>query len=200
MTTRYELAQRLVEREVIYCVSQLINDLYKATIEYQIGDLSYDTIQSICSKDDWEESGRSFIMEDADFDQLEEVADMFGYWSDVLSECGLPDGVEDVAEYVEAHPVAGPKIREAVEKLVDDWEEVGLAFDLDPDHVEAYEHWIVTGWLGRKLEEKGEMVCDDILGMVVWGRKTTGQSIALDYVMEQIAVELWGDELTEDQP
>lgn len=199
MTTRYDLAQRLVEREVIYCVSQLINDLYKATIEYQIGDLSYDAIQSICSKDDWEEPGRSFIMDDADFDQLEEIADMFGYWSDVLSECGLPDGIEDVQAYVEAHPASGIKVREAIVDLVDNWEELGNAFDhLDPDQVEAYEHWIVSNWLASKLEEKGEMVCDDILGMVVWGRKTTGQSIALDYVMEQIAVELWGSELTED--
>ena len=38
--------------------------------------------------------------------------------------------------------------------------------DLDPYYNEAYEHWIVTDWLAKKLEEEGEMV-GQILGLTV---------------------------------
>jgi len=55
---------------------------------------------------------------------------------------------------------------------------------------EVFEHWIVTDRLGRDLLEKGETVCFDFLGHVVWARTTTGQEIALDGVICEIHREL----------
>lgn len=50
---------------------------------------------------------------------------------------------------------------------------------------EVYEYWAVTSWLADKLREHGEPVAE--FGLThVWGRGTTGQAIALDYVIEQI--------------
>ena len=51
---------------------------------------------------------------------------------------------------------------------------------------EAFEHWIVTGWLMRELEERGEMVVEDFLGLTLWGRSCTGQTIAMDNVIQDI--------------
>lgn len=60
----------------------------------------------------------------------------------------------------------------------------------ETDSVEVYEHWIVSDWLARKLEEHGEIVCHDLMGLTIWGRCTTEQAIKLDYVICQIFNEL----------
>jgi len=61
--------------------------------------------------------------------------------------------------------------------------------NIDYDYFEAYEFWAVDEFLGRKLKEEGEMV-EDIFGLTVWGRCTTGQAILLDYVISQICEDL----------
>lgn len=53
------------------------------------------------------------------------------------------------------------------------------------DH-EVYEHWIVTRFFGRKLEEQGELVVE-FCNMTIWGRCCTGQAICMDGVIENIA-------------
>lgn len=60
---------------------------------------------------------------------------------------------------------------------------------IDPYGVEALEHWIISEYLGRKLEEKGEIV-EEYQGLLIWGRGTSGQSIAMDSVIEEIWEEL----------
>ena len=57
--------------------------------------------------------------------------------------------------------------------------------DLDEHRPEVYEHWVVSNWFGRKLEERGQPVFD-IMGDTVWGRTCTGQAIALDSVVFDI--------------
>lgn len=75
---------------------------------------------------------------------------------------------------------------------IDDWrnlfEYVGMN---EPDPVEVYEHWIVSDYLARKLEEYGEVVDFDVHGLTIWGRCTTGQSIMLDDVIEKIAIDVY---------
>ena len=68
------------------------------------------------------------------------------------------------------------------EKLV--WEALE-AIDLDQDD-EIYEIWIVSHWLARQLEEHSQITWEwnDVC---FWGRMTTGQSIAMDHVIQQIA-------------
>ena len=65
-------------------------------------------------------------------------------------------------------------------------------FDEEIDDVEMpLEYWIVSDWLADKLIKKGESVQKDFYGLTVWGRFTSGQSISIDYVIQQIAKELW---------
>ena len=70
------------------------------------------------------------------------------------------------------------------------WQDFCEGEGTDPYTVEAYEHWIVSNWLARELEERGEMITHDFLGLTIWGRATTGQQISADYVIEQIAKDL----------
>lgn len=57
---------------------------------------------------------------------------------------------------------------------------------IEPQQIEAFEHWIISGWLADKLEAEGEMILRDFLGLIIWGRSTTGQAIYADYVIEKI--------------
>ena len=59
----------------------------------------------------------------------------------------------------------------------------------DDSYEEALEHWIVSDWLADKLAEENEMVTKDFLGLTIWGRTTSGQSIDMDYVIQKIAKE-----------
>jgi len=54
------------------------------------------------------------------------------------------------------------------------------------DEPEICEFWSVSDWLYDRLKEKGEIVFE-CLDFKVWGRKTTGQAIALDSVIQDIA-------------
>ena len=68
----------------------------------------------------------------------------------------------------------------------DDGREACGECDEGEELVEIFEHWIVSNHLADALEQQGEAVARDILGLVVWGRATTGQAIALDPVIEKI--------------
>lgn len=57
------------------------------------------------------------------------------------------------------------------------------ACEIDVDGSEVYEHWIVSDFLARKLEARGEVIERDFYGLVIWGRCCTGQSILLDSVI-----------------
>lgn len=66
-------------------------------------------------------------------------------------------------------------------------------FDLEANHDEVYEHWIVDNWFAGKLEERGHPIARDFLGLTIWGRPTTGQSLSLDSVILEIANDLLKD-------
>ena len=61
-------------------------------------------------------------------------------------------------------------------------------FDVWPQDNEPLEFWFVTEWLANKLEEQGESVCT--YGWHhIWLRTTSGQSISMDYCINQIVKE-----------
>ncbi len=276
----YDLASGLVKREVYYNVSSLISTLNTLASNYDTqGELDYDDLMNLMVRDDWESPARYFISQDADFDELEAIADEFGYWSYVLSESGVRDEVAETTDWVcddclqflvngelppdstperDAEiadgclsdaaptgeetefsidscdhcgtPLAGARhgmcdgnmsddlqarinatenpertedtIREKVAALVeaesDGWQKVCDDNRLDPEQREAYEHWIVSGWLAHRLADKGELT-GEVCGLTIWGRCTTGQSICMDGVIEEITQELYADELAKPE-
>lgn len=61
---------------------------------------------------------------------------------------------------------------------------------------EVCEWWLVSGWLGNKLKEKGQYILER-WGASIWGRRTSGQAIYLDEVISRICCDL---EILEGQP
>lgn len=116
------------------------------------------------------------------------------YYDEVLHISSQPD-YESAAEY------EGWYFEDESMVWVNDDEEFeGVEYDtaqdvcenenIDYDHIEAYEFWVVSDWLADKLEEKGEMIAHDIMGFTIWGRSTTGQAISLDHVISDICNDL----------
>jgi hypothetical protein len=65
---------------------------------------------------------------------------------------------------------------------------------------EVYEHWIVSDYLASLLKAIGEAVVDDLYGLTVWGRCTTGQAIYMDYEIQVLAAhDLFGVDLPEPE-
>ena len=71
-----------------------------------------------------------------------------------------------------------------------DWQDICEDYDIEPYFNDVLEHWIVSDWLADKLIAKGETVDKDFMGLTIWGRTTSGQGIAQDYVIQQIHEEL----------
>lgn len=67
-----------------------------------------------------------------------------------------------------------------------DAEEVCDIEGIEPYEREIYEHWLVSPWLGRKLEAMGERVDLDFHGLCIWGRTTTGQAIYMDECIQSL--------------
>lgn len=67
------------------------------------------------------------------------------------------------------------------------WEELCRDEDLSGDDYtsEIYEYWAVDDYLSWQLKKRGEVVVE-LMGMMVWGRCTTGQAICIDGVIERI--------------
>jgi hypothetical protein len=78
-----------------------------------------------------------------------------------------------------------------VDRESETWDDLCLEHDIEVPVREVYEHWLITGWFARRLEEKGERVVRDLFGLDwIWGRTTTGQAISIDRVVEEIVQEL----------
>jgi hypothetical protein len=75
------------------------------------------------------------------------------------------------------------------EETYEDAEELCNSENLDPQMLEPYEFWSVSEWLGEKLKQNGEIV-ENIYGLTIWGRCTTGQAILLDYAISKVCEDL----------
>lgn len=222
---RQELADRLVHREVVQCVSSLMGGILHLSQLVSYRDMQdalmtdSDELSELFQRPDYEEAARQFIMYDADIDQLEDIAEQHSYFGEVLDDAKLPEievmeTQEDGTEYwgwtngpdpiwteeddarTAAIESVLPAIRQCVWELVntdDDYQWVCNEYNLDPDQVEVYEHWVVSDWLARKLAEKGQ-ITGDVAGLTIWGRCCTGQSLSLDHVIREITRELWPEQ------
>ena len=80
-------------------------------------------------------------------------------------------------------------------KEIFSWDDIENLYWKDPETEESeepqeiFEWWLVTDWLADKLAKHGEPVIRNDYG-VWWGRTCTGQAIVLDYVIEEIYIEI----------
>ena len=201
-----------VERNIGQCVSSLMHDVGRNLEECsRIFDFDYDEAVGWFQKEDYESVVDSFI-DDADLDDLEAIADMVGYWSDVVGDIPTAVVVEDedgtetwvipslgICETDEDDANQGAlvshldQIRTKVKALItndSEYAESGRHFNLDPDYTEILEHWTLPErWTARDFAAEGEVVFE-FGGMTIWGRTTSGQSISIDYVIRKIVKQL----------
>jgi hypothetical protein len=91
-----------VNRNIGHCVSSLMSNVgNNLSTCAEIFDFDEDDARSWFETPDNEEAVRYFIMEEADFDQLAEAAEIAGYWDDVLSSCGIPDAIQKEKDELE---------------------------------------------------------------------------------------------------
>ena len=83
------------------------------------------------------------------------------------------------------------KLSALISKHIDD-DQYGQDNNLDPEYNEAYEFWSVSDHFVAMLEEKEEC-SNDILGLSVWARYCTGQSIVLDHQVQVAAFKALSD-------
>ena len=129
MTTKYDLACRLVEKHVLTCVSSLIPALYEVAtngdhddIEAYQGELA----NLVCSAD-YEEPVCNFIRDDADLDQLEEIVEERGDWEDLLANIGFRQDDLD-----EACTAADEAVDDAWQDYLAEEEFIDVKFNDDP--------------------------------------------------------------------
>ena len=157
--------QDLVQREVIYCVSSLVHTL---TQENKLD----------------EELAISLWEGPINYDDPEYAINQDGSYLD------RKDGLWGLYDNDDAdNPIVDYEY-ESKEELIK-WYFEDMGWDLDDYKSEIFEHWIVTSWLGKKLQENDETVVEDVLGIAyIWCRSTTGQAIWLDWPIQQIYKEL----------
>lgn len=162
-------AARLVQNEVLCCVSSLVHTLagaYGVDVDGRNGrdlvalaEQAFDLSTPI---DDWEETAR-----DAGWKPYGGL-ETGQWWRD--GEAG-PDGAVDM--------IGATSAQDACEQD-----------DIEPYQREVFEHWAVSTWLADKLLERGEKVDKNFGNLCVWARTTTGQAISIDHVIEEITREL----------
>lgn len=223
-TKLQELGGRLVDREVRYCVSSLMPDLTtlvsgaSQAVLNQVS-VTYEDMIALNRRIDYDEAAEAHIDDCDDLDDLENMAGFVGDWSDALRAAGYdtdnapfkpfdtddpeaePEQYDDPADYLwdleeEECNKFLESLRTYIKEHIDDHETFCLEFDVDADEYEneVYEHWVVSSWLADKLAERGEAT-REVCGVTIWGRCCTGQAIGMDYVIQQIAAELWPEEL-----
>lgn len=236
----FALAERLVQREVAYCVSSMVSDVASLLAGANIQDCAHQIEPTYEELVDLQVSQPNYqeAAEDADWELLPDMGYVFvqthpgGSFEDACTARGweLSNVAENMSDEHADHEYAfarlvpdGEPLHERImandeddawealaktlglpeqckfESDADDdaeaWQELCEYEGIDADSYrsEAYEHWIVSWWLARKLAEHGE-ITGQLWGLHIWGRCCTGQSMTLDHVIQQIAIELWPDE------
>ncbi|MCH7471804.1 hypothetical protein IIA79_02500 [bacterium] len=156
-TNNQPIIQRLVEREVIYCVSCWVDDELSGDNEdwhecYSDAAAGKDTYcVNLPDGNDWEGN------EDAREERLDALA--------TLLDAGGLDGKE----------------------LRDSTAEYDALTAADGQPPEVLEWWIITAWTAEQLQALGEVVMESPHGVWLWGRQCTGQAVYMDHCWGAIA-------------
>ena len=201
--------EQIIRNEVLCCVSCMVEELGKLAGNATETPDWYDDYVELCCSYDYEEAAMDYVCGLNDLTDLEATVDEVGYWSDAMDcteymnerlefELLQLEGGEEFKDFDEwfeelstdAAEKACSAIHRYILENVNDYREFcdNLGIDALGYSKEVFEYWAVSGWLGRKLREKGETVVD-LLGLTIFGRATTGQSMTIDSVFLEIAKE-----------
>lgn len=154
--------RKLVEREVIYCVSELISEL-AGQDDYQ------DNLLELMQKEDYTEPVAWYI--DSDLTIEESMNWLLDYNTNMP---GTGNAKNQLRAFLAEN-------EDAMTEFISD-------HSIDPDIIAALEHYIVSDWFAKKLKGKGGIV-GEFMGMTIWGA-TSSSSILLDEVIKEIASDM----------
>lgn len=166
--TLEQTAERLVRQEVLCCLSALVSTLANGVShttptrsDNELTGLCEQAMELACCVYDYEEAAKHEGYEVA------QMAGQLGWYAFVGEnlDCDIPAG----------------RTPDAV------WRSICDEYQIEPYDREVYEHWSISDWLADKLIERGEKVDKDFAGLNVWARTCTGQGIAMDSVIQDIA-------------
>ena len=178
----------LVQRNIKFCCSMLVDSLVKASSSDTLGalDIQFEDLAQVLSQPDYEQAVLEWIEDDASIDDLVE-AELIEKQKDDEDDVQIENAEDTLCK------VAARNARElTADQLRVLYNDHDIARTSSTNDIEALEHWIVDSSFGRKLGEFGEMVSSDIFpdDWTVWGRTTSGQAISMDYVIAQIAASM----------
>lgn len=215
-TARYEAARRMVNDHVLCCASTLIHELHPVAERIDDSETYYNLLaytpewryQEVAEENGWSQDAEGKIVKVPTYEVRRFDAYLNGDY--VAAKCNDGIGWRVWREGEDENLVTGLASREdaqqwlvdqglitvedwepKVEDEADSWQEACWIDDLDVDAVEVYEHWIVSTPLALALARNG-MLVETYLGLNIWGRTCTGQSIALDGDIQDIAEEWYG--------
>ena len=155
MLTEKELQRlggELVARDVVCCVSQLVDAKFGSDDEWQndLGAAISDAVDTECDL------------------RTAELREEQGDRNRAEPEDDTEQAIQDAADDVD------------LDVAQEEWR------DQRRETCTPLEYWVVSDWLARQLSARGEVVISDYYGLTIWGRQTSGQAIAIDYVIRQI--------------
>jgi hypothetical protein len=165
----------LVAREVHLCVSGVVN--YAAKYPETLHPDDQDELWRVVERNDYDTAAQEWI-EGATAEELREACEAL--------ELDPPgDGWDEASRDEAAHEIGATfadegNLGQAAERALCD------LLDIEPHRMEALEFWAVSTWFAEELAKEGEAT-GEVLGLTVWGRTCSGQSIASDWVIERIA-------------
>lgn len=164
---------KLIGREVYCCLTSLIEDSLKN------GELiTWDDVSNVYGYPEWSTSvvGEDLYFGGGTEDDKETFLEEF---------TRLEDESAELLEKEEISEETHNRNLELIEEARSDFKSATE----DQEAAEIYEWWAVSNWFAEKLEAYGQSIIDT--GSVkVWGRRTTGQAILLDYVITCIAMDM----------
>lgn len=171
------ILSRLVEREVLHCLSSTVAYVAAVACETPNDAVDYDEVLSLCTGQDWETPGTAEL-EGMDQDDLISFCDEHQLFADAVEE--TPFDSDSEVDHM----------RQCVRDMFEaDWKSFCENRDIDPEDVEVYEHWAVTSWFKKTLAEHNQ-ITGEMLDFDVWGRCTTGQAISMDGCIAEIAASM----------
>lgn len=173
-----QIKRDFVDREVYCNVNQMAEYILQKSYEDSDAPFTYDEL----NLERYSYSGNYIAFDDITRLQKEEAEEELQELIDKLYDFGEFEIRDADYYYLREGDYTSDQIEEMQGELSD-------IEDLDSDYVEIYEWWAVSQWLAEKLEEKGEIIA--YAGMTcIWGRRTSGQAILLDWVISQICEDL----------
>jgi hypothetical protein len=167
------ILEKFVSRNVERNVSMLVEHFLRNPEALNGSDYDWEELVDLSKCIDWEEAA----MDALDGFTADDCREWFDDYEDDLEDADA----KTMREIIFQHLKDDEDLQDFVEKNVD---------DLADYEMEVLEYWIVDERFREKLAEKGEATMEEFFGMPVWGRTTSGQGIAMDAIVAEIALDI----------